>query len=125
MKEERKSINFSSIKKLEVFDKSLNEWNFSLVHKKGDVYYSGWFKKKYYEDDIYIADDFIITFTAKELIEKGNIIEDGKVFRAPRVLIHYIDGKCDTEYFGTYEEAVKYYEKLCNKFVLIEVNKCD
>ena len=125
MKEERKSINFSSIKKLEVFDKNLNEWNFSLVHKKGDVYYSDWFKKKYYEDAIYIADDFIITFTAKELIEKGNIIEDGKVFRAPRVLIHYIDGKCDVEYFDTYEKAEKYYEKLCDKFVLIEIKKHD
>jgi hypothetical protein len=123
MKEERKSINLSSIKKLEVFDKSLNEWNYSLVHKKGEVYYSGWFKKKYYEDDIYMADDFIITFTAKELIEKGNIIEDGKVYHAPRVLIHYIDGTCDAEYFGTYEEAVKYYEKLCDKFVLIEIKK--
>ena len=125
MKEERKSINFSSIKKLEVFDKNLNEWNFSLVHKKGEVYYSSWFKKKYYEDDIYMADDFIITFTAKELIEKGNIIENGKVFLAPRVLIHYIDGKCDAEYFDTYEEAEKYYEKLCDKFVLIEIKKYD
>lgn len=125
MKEERKSINFNSIKKLEVFDKNLNEWNLSLAHKKGEVYYSGWFKKKYYEDDIYMAGDFIITFTAKELIEKGNIIEDGKVFHAPRVLIHYIDGEYDVEYFDTYEEAVKYYEKLRDKFILIEVNKCD
>ena len=125
MKEERKSINFSSIKKLEVFDKKLNEWNLSLIHKKGEVYYSGWFKKKYYEDDIYMADDFILTFTAKELFEKGNIIENGKVFRAPIVLIHYIDGKCDAEYFDTYEEAEKYYEKLCDKFVLIEIKKYD
>ena len=125
MKEERKSINFNSIKKLEVFDKKLNEWNLSLVHKKGDVYYSGWFKKKYYEDDIYMAGDFVITFTAKELIEKGNIIENGKEFRAPIVLIHYIDGEYDVEYFDTYEEAVKYYEKLCDKFALVEVKKRD
>ena len=123
MKEKRKSINFSSIKKIEVFDKTLNGWNLSLVHKKGDVYYSSWFKKKYYEDDIYMDDDFIITFTAKELFEKGYIIENGKVFRAPRVLIHYIDGECDDEYFDTYEEAEKYYGKLCDKFVLIEINE--
>jgi hypothetical protein len=121
MKELRKSINFNSIKKLEVFNKSLNEWNFSLIHKKGEVYYGGWFKKKYYEDDVYAADELVLTSTAKELIEMGNIIEDGKVFRAPRVLIHYIDGKCDAEYFDTYEEAENYYEKLCDKFVLVEV----
>ena len=122
MRKTKISVNQHAIKKIVLKDKTYNPWNYKLVHKKGDYYFTfPTFRKKYYEDDVYAGDIASIEHTKTELLEMGCIIEDDKVLYAPRVVIFYIDDTEDYKYFQTFEEAEKYYKELTEKFILVEI----
>lgn len=123
MKKSRISVNHNAIKKINVMDKSPNKWNYKLINKKGDWYFSfRKLKKEYYDEDIYQAKGIgSLVYKESELIDAGNVIENNEVFIAPRVVIHYIDDTADIKYFKTFEEANDYFSILTNKFSLIEL----
>ena len=123
MQKSKTSINEKAIKKISVLDKTPNVWCYKLVHKKGDSYFSfSEFKIKHYMDDVYQAEGLgFKTYTATELINDGNVIENNTVYCSPVVIIHYIDDTANRKYFKTYEEAENYYEKLCEEFGLYEL----
>lgn len=121
MRKSRTSVNQKAIQKVRLLDKIVNTWNYKLIHRKGDYYRTlPFFKKKYYEDDIYINDS-IMTYTKTELIEMGNVIEDEKVYYSPCVIIFYTNGTENARYFPTFEEAEQYYKELIKKLILIEI----
>lgn len=117
------SINPSAIKKLTLKNKTYNPYDYILVHKKGESYFSiRKFKKQFYDDDIYEVKNLpSLTYTRTELLNNGNIIEDGKVTIAPRIVISYIDDTEDIIYFKTYEKAEEYYNNLNNKLLVVKL----
>ena len=117
------SINKQHVKAIKVHNREVNKRQYSIIHRKGDTYLTGFFKKSTYTEDIYSTPFYHYQFGIKEseILADNNLIEDGTVYVKPYVEIEYMNQTTDTMYFNTYEAAKKYYNDLKNRLDLYQL----